>query len=132
MFQNLFKKGQKTVSNSELEKAVEIIRTELLTDQFISTEATDAVQKLIDFTQSKICGEDKTMSMKDILIKSLASESYECLSAAYLYAKHFTKFGVDVTKVWNTATEQSDAMRRAYELGYHEGLEHMKGANHEY
>ena len=39
------------------------------------------------------------------------------VGTAYLYAKNYVKYGVDVTKAWDTATEQTAAL----EIAYHKG-----------
>lgn len=44
------------------------------------------------------------------------------IETAYLHAMNFELYGVDVTKEWVTAVQNSYALSRAYEKGYYEGL----------
>lgn len=39
------------------------------------------------------------------------------IGTAYLYAKNYVRYGVDVTKAWDTATEQTVALDIAYHMG---------------
>lgn len=43
---------------------------------------------------------------KQKLLDLLAKESTMVLSTAYIYAKNYVNFGVDITKAWTTAVEQ--------------------------
>ena len=44
------------------------------------------------------------------------------LQLAYVYAERYIEYGEDVTKTWNTATEQSSILQKAYNKGYHDAL----------
>lgn len=44
------------------------------------------------------------------------------IETAYLYAMNFERYGVDVTKEWVTATQNSYALEKAYQKGYYDGL----------
>lgn len=57
---------------------------------------------------------------KKILIDLLKDEPIEVIQLAYLYAKNYSKFGVDVTEDWETATKQADALERAYKRGMYD------------
>ena len=131
----IFKKP-KTASELELEKAIRVAKKELLTDQFISAEAADEMKKIIDFAETKLYGskrqDDNTISMKNMLINSLASEPYECLSIAYLYAKQYLKYGVDVTEKWDTVTKQTEALEKSYHVGYQEALKDIERCENEH
>jgi hypothetical protein len=61
-------------------------------------------------------------SEKDLLISGLSSESEDVLKVALLYAQWYTKFGIDITKAWTTATEQSAILNQVYKRGYAEGV----------
>ena len=130
MIQKLLEKLKpKPVSNKEAEKAIQTVKKELLTDMFVSTEASDAVETLIRFAQQKInkSGND----MKDMMLESLSSERYEVISVAYLYARQYVRYGEDVTKQWNTATKQTEAMEKAYHVGYAEAMDDMRRRKNE-
>lgn len=47
---------------------------------------------------------------------------HQILNLAYLYAKSLTSYGVDVTEKWETATEQSANLEKAYRKGFYEGV----------
>jgi hypothetical protein len=64
---------------------------------------------------------------KETLLRLLAEEDTKVASIAYLYATNFVTFGVDVTKAWDTATRQSEALTRVYLDGYGKG--YRKGIN---
>jgi hypothetical protein len=69
---------------------------------------------------------DKTELRKkpnaEVLGKELAKLDPKILELAYAYASNIDKYGVDVTKQWETAIEQSNAMRKAYMTGYHDAM----------
>lgn len=135
MILKLFKKT-KPANDLDVEKAIRTVRRELLTDMFISVEASDAVETLIKFAERKIYGhetdpKDNSIAMKDMLLKSLSEEPYTTLSVAYLYAKHYVRYGDDITKAWDTATKQTDALKKAYLKGYADAMECKKGVRDE-
>ena len=62
-------------------------------------------------------------SKRQALLKLLAEEeSTEVLALAYLYAKNFKDYGVDVTKAWDSATVNCSSLERAYHKGYEIGF----------
>lgn len=46
----------------------------------------------------------------------------QILNLAYLYAKALISYGVNVTEKWETATEQSANLEKAYRKGFYEGV----------
>ena len=58
---------------------------------------------------------------KATLLKLLAEENTQVLATAYMYARNFITYGVDVTKEWDTAVRQTEALNIAYLDGYREG-----------
>ncbi|MDT3387713.1 MAG: hypothetical protein LIR46_08145 [Bacteroidota bacterium] len=46
-------------------------------------------------------------SVKQKLLDELSKESAMVLSTAYAYAKNYVLYGADITKAWDTATEQA-------------------------
>lgn len=66
---------------------------------------------------------DGRKSMKQTLLDALAEEDVQTLGLAYSYAQCLTKYGVDITKVLDTATANVDALGRAYRKGYHDAME---------
>ena len=61
--------------------------------------------------------------IKEQLLQKFADLPEMVLSCAYIYALNYTQYGVDVTKEWITAVQQNAALGRAYERGYHDGME---------
>lgn len=62
------------------------------------------------------------LNQKHMIMEELNALDYKTLSTAYLYAKNFHSYGVDVTEKWLTATQQSAALSKAYRDGYYYGL----------
>ena len=62
-----------------------------------------------------------TNDKKQALIDTLSKVPIEVLQTAYLYAVNYTKYGVDVTITWQTATQNAYALEKAYKDGYFEG-----------
>ena len=60
---------------------------------------------------------------KEQMIEALSNEGVMLISLAYFYAKNFAIFGADITKVWDTATEQHSMLKKAYNKGYADGIE---------
>lgn len=44
------------------------------------------------------------------------------IATAYLHAINYTRYGEDVTEKWITAVQQSSALEKAYNEGYHDAL----------
>lgn len=63
------------------------------------------------------------------LIEELAKEDAMVLSQAYIYAKNLVMYGENVAEKWNTVTQQSAILEKAYARGYYEAMERMKDAN---
>ena len=62
-------------------------------------------------------------SQKGTLLKMLAKENDMVLSQAYLYAKSLCEYGVDIAEKWSTATQQAEALERAYRKGRYDEAE---------
>lgn len=60
---------------------------------------------------------------KNKLLEAMRQFDDMTLSTAFVYAENITLFGVDVTKEWLTATEQSANLEKAYRKGYYDALE---------
>jgi hypothetical protein len=58
---------------------------------------------------------------KSTLLRLLAEQDTKVLATAYLYAKNFVTYGVNVTEKWDTAVRNSDSLTRAYHDGYRNG-----------
>ena len=54
---------------------------------------------------------------KDTLMEWLAKEPTEVVALAYVYAKGINMYGIDVTKTWETAVQNTIALDKAYERG---------------
>lgn len=61
-------------------------------------------------------------SEKDLILSIFSDMPEEVLKVALLYAQWYTKFGIDITKTWTTATEQSAILNQVYKKGYAEGV----------
>lgn len=57
------------------------------------------------------------------LLDELSKMPPMVISTAYLYAINYTKYGVDVTEKWLTATQKAIALERAYRTGYYDALQ---------
>ena len=53
------------------------------------------------------------------------SKDYQVLAVAYAYAKNHLEYGVDVTKVWDTATLNVANLERAYLKGRKDSVEKL-------
>jgi len=62
-------------------------------------------------------------SDKEKLIKRLLEYPVPVIAMAFVYATSLSKFGVDVSKEWTTATEQKEALDLAYTQGRHDERE---------
>jgi hypothetical protein len=60
---------------------------------------------------------------KQVLLDSLSEEPEMVIATAYLYAKNYVNYGIDVTNAWNTAIQQNAALERANVNGYIQGVE---------
>lgn len=56
------------------------------------------------------------------LIDELSKMPPMVIATAYLHALNYTRYGVDVTEKWLTATQNACALDRAYHQGYSDGL----------
>ncbi len=56
------------------------------------------------------------------LINELSKMSPTVIAIAYLYAINYTLYGEDVTKEWLTATQNANALEKAYQEGYHDAI----------
>ena len=63
---------------------------------------------------------------RDFLLEQLQQLDTQTLATAYLYAKNYTRYGVDVTKEWLTATQQSASLEKAYYDGYGDAIERFR------
>lgn len=62
---------------------------------------------------------------KQMLIDMLAKEPIEVSQLAYIYAKNYYKYGVNVVNDWETAIRQSAALESAYHRGWSDCLERI-------
>lgn len=60
---------------------------------------------------------------REVILKLLSEEPIEVLQTAFLYSKNYIDYGVNVVEQWQTATQQSANLQRAYMKGYKEALE---------
>ena len=57
------------------------------------------------------------------LIDELSKMSPMVIATAYLHAINYTQYGVDVTEKWVTATQNTNALEKAYKKGYYDALQ---------
>lgn len=57
------------------------------------------------------------------LIEELSKMPPMVIATAYLHAINYTLYGVDVTEKWVTATQNANALERAYRKGYYDALQ---------
>ena len=66
------------------------------------------------------------MTSTEQLIDELSKMPSQVIATAYLHAINYTKYGVDVTEKWLTATQNASALEKAYRDGYYEAMEKFK------
>ena len=54
------------------------------------------------------------------LINELSKMPPMVIATAYLHAINYTRYGVDVTEKWTTATQNASALEKAYGNGYYD------------
>lgn len=60
---------------------------------------------------------------KEALMEALAEEDLQILGLAYSYAKYLRWYGIDITKTLETATQNTEALTKAYQKGYYDAME---------
>ena len=60
---------------------------------------------------------------KQALLEALAQEDTQILALAYAHAQYLKMYGVDIEKALYTATENAEAMSKAYQKGYYDAME---------
>lgn len=58
-----------------------------------------------------------------VLIDELSKMPPMVIATAYLHAINYTRYGVDVTEKWVTATQNVVALEKAYDKGYYDALQ---------
>ncbi len=66
--------------------------------------------------------EDSCEDYKQAILDELSEKPAHLVQLAYLYANNFQNYGVDVTKVWDTAVQQSSNLAAAKQCGYYQGV----------
>ena len=62
---------------------------------------------------------------KAYLLEELAKEDVQTLGLAYACAKILMMHGVDITKTLDTATQNAEALSKAYQKGYYDAMEKL-------
>ena len=75
-------------------------------------EKRKAIQEKLELTESE---------KKGRLLGRLSQESADLISLAYMYAVHFEKTGMDVTKTYENAEQQRAKWQEIYNKGYEDG-----------
>lgn len=57
------------------------------------------------------------------LIDELSKMPPMVIATAYLHAINYTLYGEDVTEKWITATQNANALEKAYRKGYYDALQ---------
>lgn len=66
------------------------------------------------------------MTSTEQLIDELSKMPSMVIATAYLHAINYTKYGVDVTEKWLTATQNASALEKAYRDGYYDAMGSFK------
>ena len=61
-------------------------------------------------------------SKKQALLDALAKEDEQVLALAYVHAQYLNMYGIDIEKALCTATENAEAMNKAYQKAYHDAM----------
>lgn len=75
---------------------------------------------------------DLIESKNAIEIVKQAAEEYksdQINQLAMMYAKNLVQYGVDVTKIWNTATQQTSSLNKAYMRGIQDERDRLEQNN---
>ncbi len=62
---------------------------------------------------------------KEKILEELRNAPAMVLSAAYLYAVNYYKYGEDITKEWTTAVQNAAALEKAYIRGRQDEREYL-------
>ena len=60
------------------------------------------------------------------LLDKLSEESIKVIETAYVYAKTYVLYGVDITKAWTTAVQQASALERVKLDAFKEAYDSFK------
>lgn len=60
-----------------------------------------------------------------LLIDELSKMPPMVIATAYVHAISYTRYGVDVTEKWVTATQNAAALEQAYNKGYYDALQRL-------
>lgn len=63
---------------------------------------------------------------KDALLELLAQEDTQILGLAYAQVKNMQAYGIDITQVVDTATQNIELISRAYQKGYADAMEYRE------
>lgn len=59
---------------------------------------------------------------REILLEELAKEDVQVLALAYAHAEYLRVYGVDIEKVYDTATQNVAIMEKAYNKGFYDAM----------
>ena len=59
---------------------------------------------------------------KQIMLDELSKEPEMVIATAYLYAKHYLDYGIDITQAWTTAVQHQCIVEKVYNRGYSDAL----------
>lgn len=86
-------------------------------------EVLDSIEKWVrGFDAEEINRKDRITDeqRREAIISQLSRKDTMVLSLALIYAENYYKYGVDITKQWTSAVQQSDALHNAYLRGCEE------------
>lgn len=78
-------------------------------------------EKFEEWEEQNKIESDALARKKQEIIDLMRNMPLQTLVIAYIYAKNYTEYGVDVTKTWLTVVENSEALKNAYNKGYYDG-----------
>lgn len=98
-----------------------IVVTQLCRDtaNLLETLEHEALNKTINAK----CHTDFEERKKQELLDMMKDMSLSLLHLVYLEARYYNSFGVNITQKLNTATQNAEALEKAYKKGYYECLE---------
>lgn len=86
------------------------------------------LKELKQYKEHKFCGDCISREEEHgTILKMLAEMDVKTLSIAYGYARCLLLYGVDVTEKWETVSQQTDMLEKAYKKGRDDVLRMMEG-----
>ena len=62
---------------------------------------------------------------KQALLEALAEEDEQILALSYAHAQYLKMYGIDIEQTLYTATQNAEALSKAYQKGYYDAMERI-------